>query len=137
MPLIISFASFPDETALEADYVFPDHTPLESWGYQRIWAGADRPLDFRWPAGGLALPRYARHAPMCSWRQRRAWRRRSAAALPYPDEVAFIQEQIKGLMEADGFYKATTPETFWAQWQQYGGWWAAQRRCRIGSRARA
>ena len=42
MTLVISFASFPDETALASDYVLPDHTPLESWGYQRSLAGADR-----------------------------------------------------------------------------------------------
>jgi anaerobic selenocysteine-containing dehydrogenase len=49
-----------------------------------------------------------------------------AAALPYADEVAFIQEQVKGLRLADGFYTAADVDTFWAKWQQYGGWWAAQ-----------
>jgi anaerobic selenocysteine-containing dehydrogenase len=39
VPTVISFSSFPDETALQADYIFPDHTPLESWGYQRTWVG--------------------------------------------------------------------------------------------------
>ncbi|MFO3796943.1 MAG: molybdopterin-dependent oxidoreductase, partial [Anaerolineales bacterium] len=40
VPLVISFATFPDETALEADYVFPDHHALESWGYQRLASGS-------------------------------------------------------------------------------------------------
>ncbi len=44
VPLVISFASFPDETALQSDYVFPDHTGLEAWGYQKILTGADRPV---------------------------------------------------------------------------------------------
>ncbi len=35
VPNIISFSSFPDETALQSDYVFPDHTGLEAWGYQK------------------------------------------------------------------------------------------------------
>jgi anaerobic selenocysteine-containing dehydrogenase len=125
VPLIISFASFPDETALEADYVFPDHTPLESWGYQRIWAGADRPTisggqptvspfhDTRATADVLLAAAHDAGG-------------RLAAALPYTDEVAFIQEQIRGLMQADGFYTAATMDTFWAKWQQFGGWWAAQ-----------
>ncbi len=30
--LVVSFASFMDETASVADLIFPDHTPLESWG---------------------------------------------------------------------------------------------------------
>jgi anaerobic selenocysteine-containing dehydrogenase len=125
VPLIISFASFPDETALEADYVLPDHTPLESWGYQRIWAGADRPtISGGQPAVAAFHDTRATADVLLAAAQ--AVGGRVAAALPYPDEVAFIQEQIKGLIEADGFYTATDLETFWAKWQQYGGWWAAQ-----------
>ncbi len=37
---VISFATFPDETALMADYIFPDHHGLESFGYQRVMTGA-------------------------------------------------------------------------------------------------
>jgi anaerobic selenocysteine-containing dehydrogenase len=40
VPLVISFATFPDETAMQADYIFPDHHGLESWGYQRVVTGA-------------------------------------------------------------------------------------------------
>ncbi len=40
VPQIISFATFPDETAVQADYIFPDRHPLESWGYQKIATGA-------------------------------------------------------------------------------------------------
>ena len=40
---IISFATFPDETANLADYVFPDRHSLESWGYQRIATGTTQP----------------------------------------------------------------------------------------------
>jgi molybdopterin-containing oxidoreductase family iron-sulfur binding subunit len=42
VPLAISFASFPDETALMSDYIFPDHTGLESWGYQRVQTGSSK-----------------------------------------------------------------------------------------------
>jgi anaerobic selenocysteine-containing dehydrogenase len=125
VPLIISFASFPDETALQSDYVFPDHTPHESWGYQRIWAGADRATL----AGGQPVVspfRDTRATADVLLAAARAVGGAVAAALPYADEVAFIQSQILGLMERDGFYNAATPEAFWAQWQQYGGWWAAQ-----------
>ena len=41
VPQVISFATFPDETALQADYVFPDHHGLESWGYQKVATGAN------------------------------------------------------------------------------------------------
>src|SRR5690606_30216715 len=41
---VISFATFPDETAAEADFVFPDHHGLESWGYQRVATGTALPV---------------------------------------------------------------------------------------------
>ena len=41
VPLVVSFSSYPDETALQSDYILPDHTGLESFGYQRILPGAD------------------------------------------------------------------------------------------------
>ncbi len=36
---VISFATFPDETAVASDYIFPDRHGLESWGYQRVATG--------------------------------------------------------------------------------------------------
>ncbi len=44
VPQVISFATFPDETALESDYVFPDHHVLESWGYQKVATGTQFPV---------------------------------------------------------------------------------------------
>lgn len=44
---VISFATFPDETAVEADYVFPDHHGLKSWGYQRVVTGTNQTVLFR------------------------------------------------------------------------------------------
>ena len=35
---------FPGWTAMQADYVFPDHTGLEAWGYQKVITGTDRPV---------------------------------------------------------------------------------------------
>ena len=32
VPLIVSFSPYPDETSGLADWILPDHTPLESWG---------------------------------------------------------------------------------------------------------
>ena len=44
VPTVISFASFPDETSQQAAVIFPDHTGLESWGYQKVVTGGDRPV---------------------------------------------------------------------------------------------
>jgi hypothetical protein len=51
VPQVISFATFPDETAVASDYIFPDHHGLESWGYQRAVTGTTRARPFRRPAG--------------------------------------------------------------------------------------
>jgi molybdopterin-containing oxidoreductase family iron-sulfur binding subunit len=39
VPLVVSFASFPDETADAAHLILPDHTFLESWGDYEPWEG--------------------------------------------------------------------------------------------------
>ncbi len=118
---VISFATFPDETAQEADYVFPDHHGLESWGYQRVFTGAAQStlsgaqpvvspfyntratVDLLLAAGQLAGGKFA---------------------LTFKDEVEFIRSKLAPLMnEADGFYSAPDMNTFMAYFQQHGGWW--------------
>jgi anaerobic selenocysteine-containing dehydrogenase len=124
VPLVISFASFPDETAALADYVFPDHTPLESWGYQRVRTGADRPAlsgsqpavvpfhDTRATADILLAAAQASGGAL-------------AAALPYADEVDFIKQSLVDLVREPGVYEAPEINTFMTRFQQHGGWWSA------------
>jgi anaerobic selenocysteine-containing dehydrogenase len=122
VPRVISFASFPDETSSQADYVLPDHTPLESWGYQKVITGGDRlvisglqpvvaPLyDTRATADVLLAAVQAVGGDL-------------AAALPFQDELDFLQKSVAVLMGQDGFYDEADVRTFWSRWQQYGGWW--------------
>jgi len=121
---IISFASFPDETALQADYVFPDHTGLESWGYQRTVTGADRAsISGAQPVVVPFTNTKATADVLLAAVQ--AAGGNLAQTVPYKDVVEFIQHAIQDLLNQDGFYNAPDMTTFWAQWQQYGGWWAA------------
>ncbi len=125
VPLVISFASFPDETALAAHYIFPDHTPLESWGYQNVRSGGDRmilsgsqpvvvPLhDTRATADVLLAAVQAAGGDL-------------AQKLPYTDEVDFLQQSLVGLVPQAGFYTAPEIRTFMAYFQQHGGWWEAE-----------
>jgi hypothetical protein len=49
-----------------------------------------------------------------------------AAALPYPDEVAYIQERLLPLVEnKEANFNAGEINTFTAYFQQFGGWWAS------------
>ncbi len=122
VPRVISFASFPDETSLQADYVLPDHTPLESWGYQRVYIGSDRPV-----LSGLqpvVVPLYQTQATadvLLSAAQ--AIGGSLAAAVPYTDIVDFLQQAISPLAGEGGLYTAPTPQAFWTLWLQQGGWW--------------
>jgi anaerobic selenocysteine-containing dehydrogenase len=121
---VISFSSFPDETALKSDFVFPDHSALESFGYQRVLAGADRQT---W-AGSQPVV-----APLYDTRATLDVLLAAAAAqggalkekLNYTDEVDYLQKQIVPLIAAGGFYTAPEALSFWAKWLQSGGWWPA------------
>ena len=120
---VISFATFPDETALESDYVFPDHHGLESWGYQRVATGSAQPVLSG--AQPVVSPFYNTRATadvLISAAQLAGGK--FAEVLPFKDEVEFLQSKIAPLMsEADGFFSAADIDTFAAYFQQYGGWW--------------
>ena len=120
---VISFATFPDETALESDYVFPDHHGLESWGYQRVATGSAQPVLSG--AQPVVSPFYNTRATadvLIAAAQLAGGK--FAEALPFKDEVEFLQSKIAPLMsEADGFFFAADIDTFAAYFQQYGGWW--------------
>jgi anaerobic selenocysteine-containing dehydrogenase len=120
---VISFATFPDETALESDFVFPDHHGLESWGYQRVATGSNSSaLSGAQP---VVSPYYnTRSTVDVLIAAAKLAGDKFAKALPFKDEVEFLQNKITPLMsEADGFFSAPEISTFMASFQQYGGWW--------------
>jgi len=120
---VISFATFPDETALESDYVFPDHHGLESWGYQRVATGASQPvLSGSQPT---VVPYYNTQATVdVLLAATKLAGGKFAQALPFKDEVEFLRSKVAPLMsEADGFFSALDINTFMAYFQQHGGWW--------------
>lgn len=120
---VISFATFPDETAAEADFVFPDHHGLESWGYQRVATGTALPVLSG--AQPVVSPYYNTRATadvLIAAAQLAGGK--FADALPYKDEVEFLQAKVSTLMnEADGSFSALDAATFMAYFQQHGGWW--------------
>jgi len=123
VPQIISFATFPDETAMEADYIFPDHHGLESWGYQRVATGTKESVLSG--AQPVVTPYYDTRATadvLIAAAQLAGGK--FPSALPFKDEVEFLQSKIAPLMsETNGFFEAADINTFAAFFQQYGGWW--------------
>jgi anaerobic selenocysteine-containing dehydrogenase len=126
VPLVISFASFPDETALLSDYIFPDHTGLESWGYQRITTGSQKStLSGTQP---VVVPFYDTQATAdVLLAAAQAVGGALAEALPHEDEVAYLQSKLSDLVGAENaLIRAGDIQTFMSQFQQYGGWWGAE-----------
>lgn len=111
---VISFATFPDETSLFADYIFPDHSPLEGFGYTRILTGtAQFAVSSAQP---VVVPLYDTRATLDVLI--------AASGLPYTDEVDFIQRSLQPV-----FARSGAPElaTFWARFLQQGGYWEETR----------
>lgn len=124
VPTVFSFASFPDETSLRANYVFPDHTGLEGWGYQKVVTGADRPVISA--AQPVVVPFYNTKATAdVLLAAVQSIGGSLAKAVPYKDEVEFLQEAVKGLLQQAGYFNAPEIQTFWGSWLQFGGWWNA------------
>lgn len=118
---IISFSSFPDETAILSDYVFPDHSGLESFGFQRIATGSQQASISGFQP--VVAPFYNTRATADVLLSAGA-QAGGKAALAFKDEVEFIQSKLAGLIDSrDGFYSASDMPSFWVQFQQYGGWW--------------
>ncbi len=123
VPLVISFATFPDETALQSDYIFPDNHGLESWGYQRIAAGVSQStLSSAQP---VVVPYYnTRSTADVLLAAASAAGGQLASALPFQDEVAFIQDKLQTLVgQPSPLFNADEINAFTAYFQQFGGWW--------------
>lgn len=129
---VISFGTFPDETAVASDYIFPDRHGLESWGYQRVSTGSTQPaLSGAQPVvSGVYQPDAkeilydARATTDVFIEAARLAGGAAAEALPFSDEVEYIQNKLSNLIgQADGSFAAPEINSFSAYFQQHGGWW--------------
>ena len=124
VPQVISFATFPDETSLQADYILPDHSGLESWGYQKATGGADRVVISG--AQPVVAPFYNTRATAdVLLAAVQGIGGDLASALPYHDVVGYIQNAMVDLVTQEGYYNSPEINSFMAKFQQYGGWWSA------------
>lgn len=124
VPFVLCFGTFTHETAVMADLILPDHTYLESWGYQVVSPGADRPtVSSQQP---VVQPLYdTRSTSSVLLALAAEMGGTIAEALPWDDEVLFLEDSASALFGSSlSAYGARTPGDFWASWQQYGGWWS-------------
>ena len=116
---VISFATFPDETALLSDYIFPDHHGLESFGYQRALTGAAQSV-----LSGAQPAVSPFHNTRATADVLLAAAAQAGMSLPYSDEYEFVKSRLQRLVPlSGGFFAAPEINTFMAYFQQYGGWW--------------
>jgi anaerobic selenocysteine-containing dehydrogenase len=129
---VISFATFPDETAVASDYIFPDRHGLESWGYQRVATGSAQPaLSGAQPVvtgvyqqNSAEILYDARSTADVLIEAARVAGGAAAEALPFTDEVGYIQNKLTSLIgQPDGSFAAPEINSFSAYFQQHGGWW--------------
>lgn len=123
VPQVISFSPFLDETAMAADLVLPDHTSLESWGYQRALTGGDRGVI----SGGqpAVAPYYdTRASGDVLLAAIQAAGGDMASKLPYKDVLEFIKASLTGLVTINGWYNDQEINSFMTHFQQFGGWWS-------------
>ncbi|HSB02789.1 MAG TPA: molybdopterin-dependent oxidoreductase, partial [Anaerolineales bacterium] len=129
---VISFATFPTETAVASDYVFPDRHGLEAWGYQRVATGTTQSVlsglqpvvSGVYKSDSSELLYDARSTADVLIAAAKSAGGKPAAALPFNDEVEFIQSKLGSLVgQTDGSFAAPDINSFSASFQQHGGWW--------------
>lgn len=121
VPQVISFATFPDETAVASDYIFPDHHGLESWGYQRAVVSSQPALSGAQPVVSPYFNTRSTVDVFLAAAQLAGGK--FAETLPFVDEVAFLQSKLAGLVGEEGSFFAPEINSFTARFQQHGGWW--------------
>lgn len=124
VPLVVNFNAMVDETAAHSDLVLPTPTYLESWGYQVVSPGADRPaVSGMQPV--VEPMREARSVADVLLALSNAIGGSLGEALPWSDEVEFLEQATSHLVGSSvGAYDARTPAGFWSRWRQHGGWWS-------------
>ncbi len=124
VPYVVSFNSFVDETGTHADIILPDHTYLESWGYQVASPGTDRPaVSSQQP---VVQPIYdTRSTASVIMTLAAEMGDAVAEKLPWSSERLFL-EDVTGALFGSSLapYPAKTAGEFWAAYRQHGGWWA-------------
>jgi anaerobic selenocysteine-containing dehydrogenase len=123
VPYVVSFSPFVDETAVRSDLILPDHTYLESWGYEVPAPGALKPaVSSQQPVVQPIYDTRSTADVLLAVADRLGGEVRDA--LPWTDEAAFLQDLAEELHGSSlGAYDAKTPNSFWANWRQFGGWW--------------
>jgi anaerobic selenocysteine-containing dehydrogenase len=125
VPLTVSFASLPDDTALACDWILPEAHFLERW---ELWT---TPPGIAYPLASLAQPALAKPLhdvrPAAEIFVELAQRvsPQIEAAFPAKDVPALLQFEMNGLYRARrGAIMGTPFDEAWVRMMEGAGWWA-------------
>ncbi len=115
VPWVVSFNSAVDDTAYQADLLLPDHTNLESWGYQ-IPSLADRTVVSSLQP--VVQPLYSTRSTVDVFlAAAQGLGGNAAQALPWGNEVDYLKGALGELGSDDAF---------WRGFRAQGGYWTGQ-----------
>ena len=125
VPLVVSFASLPDDTSLLSDWILPRTHPLESWDVDLPPAGVPFPLaSLAMPVLGQPL-HDARPVGEILMDLARRVGGEVAEAFSWADLPTLIRSEVKGLYEAHrGAVIGTEFDEAWVRLMERSGWWA-------------
>jgi anaerobic selenocysteine-containing dehydrogenase len=125
VPLVVSFASLPDDTALRADWILPEAHFLEQWELYGTPPGAaypsvslaqpvtSAPLHDVRPASEIFLELARRTGPDV------------AKAFPWKDSPSLLRAEMDSLYEKKrGAIMGTAFDEAWVRMMEGAGWWA-------------
>lgn len=123
VPLTVSFATIPNDTALYSDWILPEPHFLETWNVQSA------PASIAFPTVSLATP--ALPKPLYDTRATAdvfldlARRVGLDRALPWQDVAALSRAEVDRLFEARrGAIVGTQFDAAWVRMMEGAGWWA-------------
>ena len=123
VPLVVSFASFMDETARMADLILPEHVYLEDWGDDIPEPGpGHQTVGMQQPAVNPLYNTRNFGDVLLGVSQRLGGG--MEAALPWKSFKDMLREGAQKLYQLNrGSIKAPSFEAFWTGLLQRGGWW--------------
>jgi anaerobic selenocysteine-containing dehydrogenase len=119
VPLVVSFSSIVDETAVQSDLVLPDHTNLESWGYHRPRLADRQVVSALQPIMPALYDTRSTVDVFLALAQ--ALGGEVGKALPWTNEVDYLKAALVAHQDP-----ALSADAFWSAFRRQGGWWKEQ-----------
>lgn len=123
VPLVVVFASLPNDTSLHADWILPQSHFLEQWNLQKSLESVPFPIA---SVGSPALEKPLHDTrPVSEVFLELARRTGIGDALPWSDAQTLIRAESDRLYETRrGAIVGTSFDTAWVRMMEDAGWWA-------------